>query len=50
MASPSSLVTTSRAIALARMVSLPVFSAGGIITDVLEKFECVAQPRPHWPQ
>jgi hypothetical protein len=41
---------TSRAIAFGMIVSLPVLSAGGNMTETLEKFECVAQPRPHWPQ
>ncbi len=46
----SASVITSRAIAFGTIVSLPVLSAGGSITDTLEKFACVAQPRPHWPQ
>ena len=50
MARPLSSVITSRAIALVMMRSLPVASAGGSSTDGDEKFECVAQPRPHWPQ
>src|SRR5262245_9638525 len=50
VASPDASVVTSRARALGMIVSLPVLSAGGSITDTLEKFECVAQPRPHWPQ
>ncbi len=50
MASPSAPTVTSRAIALATIVSRPVASAGGSMTDTLEKFECVEQPRPHWPQ
>ena len=32
------------------IVSLPVASAGGSSTEGVEKFEWVAQPRPHWPQ
>ncbi len=50
VASPRSSVVTSRAIALAMIRSRPVASAGGSSTDGDEKFECVAQPRPHWPQ
>src|SRR5690606_18196457 len=50
VASPFSSVVISRAIAPVMMVSLPVASAGGRNTDVDEKLECVAQPRPHWPQ
>ncbi len=43
-------VNTSRAMAPVMILSFPVASAGGRNTDVDEKFECVAQPRPHWPQ
>ena len=50
VARPLSSVSTSRAIALVMMRSLPVASAGGSSTDGDEKFEWVAQPRPHWPQ
>jgi len=50
VASPLSSVVTSRAIAFATIRSRPVASAGGSRTDGDEKFECVAQPRPHWPQ
>src|SRR5688500_960378 len=50
LASPVSSTVTSRAIALAIIRSLPVVSAGGISTDGEEKFECIMQPRPHWPQ
>ena len=45
-----SSTVTSRAIALVMIFSFPVFIAGGISTEGDEKFECVAQPRPHWPQ
>jgi hypothetical protein len=44
------LVVTSRAIAPVTIVSRPVASAGGSSTPGTEKFELVAQPRPHWPQ
>src|SRR3954453_7219600 len=50
VALPFSSGTTSRAISPVMIVSLPVFTAGGRNTDVDEKFECVMQPRPHWPQ
>jgi len=50
VASPSSSVSTSRAMAPVTIFSLPVFSAGGSSTDGLEKFEWVEQPRPHCPQ
>ena len=50
VASPLVSVSTSRAIAPVTIVSLPVASAGGRNTEVDEKFECVAHPRPHWPQ
>ena len=50
VASPSSFVSTSRAMAPVTIVSLPVASAGGSSTDGVEKFEWVEQPRPHWPQ
>src|SRR5581483_11735623 len=50
VARPLESVVTSRAIALLMMRSLPVASAGGSKTDGDEKFACVAQPRPHWPQ
>ena len=50
VASPLVSVSTSRAIAPVMIFSLPVARAGGRKTDVDEKFECVAQPRPHWPQ
>ena len=49
-ARPLSFVVTSRAIAPVTNRSLPVSSAGGSSTDGDEKLECVAQPRPHWPQ
>jgi hypothetical protein len=32
------------------ILSRPVASAGGRSTEGVEKFEAVAQPRPHWPQ
>src|SRR5262245_41217993 len=47
VARPSVLVSTSRAIAPVMILSLPVFSEGGRKTDVDEKLECVAHPRPH---
>src|SRR5919109_4331634 len=50
VASPSSSVVTSRAIALETMRNRPVARAGGSRTDGDEKFEWVEQPRPHWPQ
>ena len=50
VASPSGPVVTSRAMAPGTIVSFPDLSAGASITDTLEKFECVAQPRPHCPQ
>ena len=50
MARPSSFVSTSRAMAPVTILSRPVARAGGSSTDGLEKFERVAQPRPHWPQ
>src|SRR4051812_48438522 len=50
VARPSPLVMTSRAIAFETMVSLPVRSAGGSITDTLEKLACTEHPRPHCPQ
>src|SRR4029079_15787011 len=48
--SAASSTVTSRAIALATIVSLLVAIAGGSSTDGDEKFECVAQPRLHCPQ
>ena len=50
VARPLASVSTSRAIAPVTIFSLPVAMAGGRNTDVDEKFECVAQPRPHCPQ
>jgi hypothetical protein len=50
VARPSASVVTSRAIAPVRIVSRPVASAGGSSTPGTEKFELVAQPRPHCPQ
>ena len=50
VARPSASVVTSRAMAPVTSVSRPVASAGGSSTAGVEKFECVAQPRPHWPQ
>ena len=50
VASPFSSVTTSRAIAFGRIVSLPVASAGGSSTDGVVKFDRDTQSRPHCPQ
>ena len=50
VALPSSLLSTSRAIAPAMMVSFLVASAGGISTVDDWKFEWVEQPRPHCAQ
>ena len=47
---PVSSTVTSRAIALATIVSFLVAIAGGIRTDGDEKFAWIAQPRPHCPQ
>src|SRR5713226_553540 len=47
---PSPSVSTSRHIASVRISRFPVLSAGGSSTVGEEKFEPVAQERPHWPQ
>jgi hypothetical protein len=47
-ARPLASTVTSRAMALVRSVSRPVFMAGGSSTDGEEKFECNAQPRAHF--
>src|SRR5262249_11793514 len=49
-ARPLSSTVISRAIALKIECRRPVALAGGISTDGDEKFECVMQPRLHWPQ
>ena len=50
LARPASSIVISRAIAPGMIFRRPVFIAGGISTEGDEKFEWVAQPRPHWLQ